>query len=398
MLILIFFLGLTFARKNPLPGQQIPGGAGKGGIFGSATVDPGPPCCQICTKKFYHALALLDLSEKEEHISLTRFHHYRNLHNARHSASSVTSTLLQTNSHHQRHYLKTTTTKQQRMSKAGLMSNLMSSVSSKTGAIGNLGGVIGATAANSHAGSTANKYSDADALERISYLVDDAKQGGPHEMQSTPPLFKTPDRMEGARGGGPCCNVCPLWFVPTNQNANGRIVPDTFLVEESSHHKKGFLGGSSGSNGVGATSRGSVGAGPSQCCNVCTDEAFPMRDINSVNDITFVQIKSTVQQWKEKQNIQSASKMPAAAPPAPPPPPNPEQCCYLCSEQANGGWEGTAPFSEPTSWGQHLENQSKDPEFMKDLANQRTFSHSSSVSANYKKQAAVMDTLGTSRL
>lgn len=272
-------------------------------------------------------------------------------------------------------------------------------------------GAMGAGMSNSHAGSTENAYGGVDIMERISYIVDDAQQAGPHDMKSTPPVYRSPDKMEGQYGGGPCCNICPLWFIPQNQKLHlqGDIQPEFgravgVLIEkgekkqgQKNAHKKGFMGTVPVPR-IGAKSRGGIGRGPSQCCNVCTDEAFPMRDINSVNDMTFLEIKNQLklkinEKANEKATTKTTRKRMRKIPIAPAS--NVEQCCYLCTEQANGGWEGTDPFSEPTSWGQHLEDQSKDPSFMREIADMRTYQHERTTSPYYKAQAAVIEQLGS---
>ena len=44
------------------------------------------------------------------------------------------------------------------------------------------------------------------------------------------------------------------------------------------------------------SSRGGIGKGESECCNVCTDEYFPpSRDINEVSDITFLEVKARIE-------------------------------------------------------------------------------------------------------
>ena len=244
-------------------------------------------------------------------------------------------------------------------------------------------------------------------------------------MKSTRPTFPTPDRMEGTMGGGPCCNVCPLWFIPYNQRLGMQpgIAPEygkaTFLEEKESERRRGFtsamtsaataansLSGGVGPR-VGAKSRGGAGPGPSQCCNVCTDDAFPMRDINVVNDMTFVEVKESVkrQRVQSEQRVQQHEKgfipgvgassfksLPGA------PATNPEQCCYLCSEQASGGWEGTDPFSEPTSWDQHLDDQARDPDFIKEIANKRTWDHRSTVGTPFIVAGQAIEALKQLRL
>ena len=166
---------------------------------------------------------------------------------------------------------------------------------------------------------------------------------------------------------------------------------------------------------VGAKSRGGVGPGPSQCCNVCTDDAFPMRDINVVNDMTFVEVKESViraqrqsrahgeQSAQQQQQQQEKGFIPGVGastfkPPPGAPATNAEQCCYLCSEQANGGWEGTDPFSEPTSWGQHLEDQSRDPDFMNEIAKKRTWDHRATVSNHFIIAGQAIEALKNMRL
>jgi len=449
------------------PGQQISGRAGKGGIYGSTVVDPGPPCCQICTKKIYHSLALMELSEHDERTALVRFHHYRDGFRA----------AKRRNMEQQKQQLRppkkqrrTTTSLLETSSESTRSQGFMDSISSGMGA-------MGAGMANSGGGSTENSYGGVDVMERISYIVDDAQQAGPHEMKSTPPTFKVPDKMEGSMGGGPCCNVCPLWFIPQNQKLHlqGDIAPEfgpavgVFLEQQNSRgstvahqattsakasgtqqntvhentvhehsnqlkdqggqrNKKGFVGGvasamgnvASGGAGprVGATSRGGAVRGPSQCCNVCTDEAFPMRDINAVNDISFVEVKHQVQQTQKKIKLSQteaqkkgfvalANKLSMGAAAGgmggmggvgKVPATNVEQCCYLCSEQANGGWEGTDPFSEPTSWGQHLEDQSKDPDLMNEIKLLRTHHHVNTVSPYYMAGRAAAEGLSAIRL
>ena len=412
--------GTTGWKFSP-PGQQISGRAGKGGIFGSATVDPGPACCQICTKKFYHSLALLDLSENMEKTALARFHKYRDHHNEARSLQK-SSSLLETSNHAK-----------------GFLGSATSAMSSMSGSMN----AMGAGASNGNAGSTENSYGGVDVLDRISYIVDDAQQAGPHEMKSTRPTFPTPDRMEGAMGGGACCNVCPLWFIPYNQRMGMQpgIAPEygkaTFLEEKEEKftrrntrrkRDKGFVSGAmssvasasnslSGGAGprVGAKSRGGVGPGPSQCCNVCTDDAFPMRDINVVNDMTFVEVKESViraqrqsrahgeQSAQQQQQQQEKGFIPGVGastfkPPPGAPATNAEQCCYLCSEQANCGWEGTDPFSEPTSWGQHLEDQSRDPDFMNEIAKKRTWDHRATVSNHFIIAGQAIEALKNMRL
>ena len=197
-----FFVSSSPSFTYSPPGQRVSGRHGKGGIFGSATVDPGPECCQICTKKIYHSISLLDLNEKTEQITLNNFHRYREHYYNSKPGNTAKS------------FLQTRTTNKFGGVGGGLMSNA--------------GGAMGAGAANSHGQSTKNAYGGVDVLERISYIVDDAKQNGPHEMKSTPPLIPNPDSMNGAMGGGKCCNVCALWFIPFNQRLHlqGDIAPE----------------------------------------------------------------------------------------------------------------------------------------------------------------------------
>ena len=421
---MLLFLHVGSSDSTPFtyhpPGQVVSGRAGKGGIFGSSIVDPGPPCCQICTKKFYHSLALLELNEHDEKIALQRFHRYRDDHNSarRKQRTASSLALLQTDS------------------LQGLRLQKITNKQKKAGLVPNLGGAAAAGAANSNAQSTGNAYGGVDILERISYIVDDAKQAGPHQMKSTKPLNPNPDRMEGALGGGICCDVCPLWFIPQNQRLHlqGDISPEYgLLLEEHEQNqqqrrkksmrsskgsllkgmtrmkttttgaKRGFIGsmasaasgalGGGGGGGMrtGATSRGGVGPGPSQCCNVCTDDSFPMRDINSVKDITFLEIKEIALKRMSTTSTTTSGVGTEYAPPS-----NSEQCCYLCSEQANGGWEGTDPFSEPTSWDQHLEDQSKDPMLMNEIANKRTWNHQQTVSNHFLAAAKAIEQLSGS--
>merc|ERR1712098_476250 len=52
---------------------------------------------------------------------------------------------------------------------------------------------------------------------------------------------------------------------------------------------------------------------------------------------------------------------------------NSEMCCYMCPEKADGGWEGSAPFSAPQSEEQNVKAQAEDPELMRHIAFRRTY-------------------------
>ncbi len=440
------------------PGNRVSGRAGKGGIWGSSTVDMGPPCCQICTEKFYHQLAFLELPARDEAAALSRFRAFRSDHQRRRRARRPNNNGDEHTHHHRpvadRMLLLETRAADGAARRVGADASVTHSKGFLGGSMG--GGMMGGNAmlgggpTNGGQESTENMYGGLDVLERMQYLSDEAKQRGPPRLSSSPPVPPNPDRMSGQMGGGKCCNICPLWFIPTNQKLHQQrdIQPEygparggsmTALVEEAGgraarnkgaakatagnaeHHTaaasddravstlrgnaaasasrrtrdRGFVSSmaSMAGSAVGAmaggtiaTSRGAVGEHASQCCNVCTDEYFPPgRDINAVNDATlFMEVKARLRDGTgmSSRAWESATSK-ATSGFGPPPATATGGCCYMCSEKASGGWDGTEPFSEPTSWDQHIQQQTEDPELMTDIARRRAWNHRSTAANHF---------------
>ena len=353
----------------------------KGGIWvpEKDKLDPGPPCCQICTEKAYHPIALLELPEHIERAALDKFHAYQQRYRGdkRDARPPRESTM--------RFREKQASMVQSTRSTQSAESDQSSTSDESAGFIGTTsgGGAIAGTPES-------NAYGGYDILEALQHNVENAKQRGPGGEASTPPTNPNPDRMGGTMGAGPCCRICPLWFIPKNQKfyAQGDIQPEygKALIEKAA--KTRILHTSP----TGASFRGVVGQGLSVCCNVCTDDYFPpSRDINEVTDITFLEVKARVQQRRtlrntvrtftvEHTNLHSGTILGGG-------------CCTLCSEKATGGWSGEEPFSDPASHDQYLEQQSEDPGLMRDIADKRTWNHMSTASNQFLLAAKTIEAL-----
>ena len=170
----------------------------------------------------------------------------------------------------------------------------------------------------------------------------------------------------------------------TSLSSSSRRTRDRGFVSSMANMAGSAVGAMAG--GAIATSRGAVGEHASQCCNVCTDEYFPPgRDINAVNDATlFLEVKASLRDgtgmssraWESATSTTTSGF-------GPPPATATGGCCYMCSEKASGGWDGTEPFSEPTSWNQHIQQQTEDPELMTDIARRRAWNHRSTAANHF---------------
>jgi hypothetical protein len=260
-------------------------------------------------------------------------------------------------------------------------STLSTSSEKSAGFIGSSNSGAGAIAGKPEA----NAYGGYDILEALQQNVEKAKQRGPvgEVTRSTPPSRPQSSAV-------PCCQVCPLWFIPKNQKfyAQSDIQPEygKALMEMASSRR------SLNPNPALIPSRGGVGQGLSVCCNVCTDEFFPpSRDIDEVSDITFLEVKARAQRrHKLRDTIRSISanheKLPSDAQ-------SDGGCCTLCSEKATGGWSGEEPFSDPATLDQYLEQQSEDPLLVREIADKRTWNHMSTTSNHFLLAAKTIGAL-----
>ena len=154
----------------------------KGGIWTpeKRTLDPGPPCCQICTEKVYHSIALLQLPDPIERAAVDRFHAYQ-------------------------HWHQTTRQRKQNNRKTAMRFRERQTSTRKFTKSAGRNRFIGASNGGAIAGTPqANAYGGYDILEALQKNVETAKQKLPdaEAMQSTPPTQPNPDRMGGAMGAG----------------------------------------------------------------------------------------------------------------------------------------------------------------------------------------------------
>ena len=210
----------------------------------------------------------------------------------------------------------------------------------------------------------------------------------------------------GQQGPGPCCNICPTWFVPYNSRKHwSRGVPGVpsfggAEVEPSVRKRFSFLESMERQNNVkvgGSATQEHANnplgnGGFSQCCNVCTsgDGELPLKYS------MFLEMKDKVlsggtagqatgastslgssmhNRHKEFLQAMGRSKMQAPA--------RQGQCCYMCTVHADGGWENTQPFSEPQSEPQSVESEYTSDEKMRKIAFWRSFFHEETVDNNY---------------
>ena len=59
------------------------------------------------------------------------------------------------------------------------------------------------------------------------------------------------------------------------------------------------------------------------------------------------------------------------------------QCCYMCTLNANGGWDSSEPFSDPQTEPQAIATKSTEDETMRKIAFYRAYFHGETVDHNF---------------
>ena len=393
-----------------------------------------PSCCTICTRKFYHGLALLQLPEHLERATLQNFHNkYRDV------LGSFDTTKLQkktrrkdSNSNQPKQGSSTSrfiesdvwlggsrdtnvhVANGRRASKGGAIKPTSSQKSKKSkkyarkksGAGSGFNNIAKSLAKGSkkrgkdQQAQSASNVGPNDITQRLENSIKLAKRV-PGELKKT---------WVGQQGPGPCCNICPTWFVPYNSGKHwSRGVPGVpsysgAEVESSAHKHLSFLEtmerqraeDSDVEKRESATHENENNplgnGGFSQCCNVCTsgdgeiplkysmfleikDEALSKGRAGQATGISTSLHSTMHNRHGGFLRAMGKGKMQAPA--------RQGQCCYMCTINANGGWENTQPFSEPQSEPQSVESEYTSDETMRKIAFWRSFFHEETVDHDY---------------
>ena len=374
-------------KKRPLPSGRVPM---------MPIVPPGgyPHCCTICTREFYHGLALLELPPAVEKQTLDNFHDTYNhiLGSFDNSNKDKQKQKKTVESSHQVEFLEEFSSLGKSFSFADRKGGKKKPKAGKAGKGGsesgsgfrnigkNLQKGSGKQGKSSESQSASNLGKN-DITKRLEDSINKAKKV-PGSLKKT---------WVGQQGPGPCCNICPTWFVPHNSpkmwsrglpgipSYGGPDVASFIEIMEKSSSKNRF----------GGISRvGQDNGGFSQCCNVCTggDSDIPM------GYHTFIEMKEEVLssatseekvEAKSKLNIESKSKDQSFLEAMEGAPAREGQCCYMCTLNTNGGWDDSEPFSDPQTEPQSIETRYTNDDMMRKMAFYRTYFHGGTVDHNY---------------
>lgn len=357
-----------------------------------------PSCCTICTRRFYHDLALLQLPEDVEKATLSNFHGAYDVHaaqpakgsNSKQEAFRFRSAPPSKKRYEQKERSsetgQTLTSYDKNMIKSvGLswwrVDQVVKKSGSKVGKFG-LGSDLGAAGEALGMQKDETPLGHGDILTRLEVAaVKSARVSEAYKKD-----------FVGQQGTGPCCNICPTWFIPHQHpktwsrdgpgissasmslDVGGRVQPQ--LIELGSTNRK-----KSAARSTPLKSNG----GFSQCCNVCVDGAYDRRDPNGLSFLEVKALTLATTEQQEKLRVQARLKhklfLAAMSRSAPP---RPGMCCYMCTVNANNGWDGSDPFQEPMSEAQSSRDQTFSEDNMRKVAHYRTYYHPATVDHKYQ--------------